>query len=111
MALERLGNVNFHTRPIRHEALHQRRQIALQMHPQRQEIRDHYDPADPTLHQAVHGAGKIRLAQFEKRRFHVRKCPGARELGRKCAYSLIRRFYARTVSENNESGNQSRFAL
>ncbi len=81
------------------------------MHPQCQKVRDHNDPANSTPHQTVHGLGKIRLAQFEKRRFDVGECAGARELGGKCAYSLIRRFDARTVGENDESGNQSRNAL
>jgi hypothetical protein len=80
----------------------QLRKIALQVRSERQEIGDYDDTRGPTVDQSRNRAREIGLPKLQKRGLD-KVIPALSQLRRGFAHGLVRRLYARAMSEEHEA--------
>jgi hypothetical protein len=86
-----------------HQFRYQRGEIPFQVDSESQEVRNHHDMPHALGGQPRDRAGKIRLTQLQKCRFHLRITSGARKCGCDLPHALVGGFDARAVRKNDES--------
>ena len=93
MSVERRRDLNFHS-PVRvGELFHNRRQIALEMNSQCQEVRHYQDSSYARIGQAPNRLGQTGLG-FEKGRLNVLEPAGAGHCFRDSVHRFVSRFDA-----------------
>src|SRR5712671_6304514 len=104
MPVQGRRHLHFHAaKPFRGFA-HQLWKVPPHMRAQRQEIWNYNDARDSARHQTPGCVSQVRLSQFQKRRLHEMTARRGHSI-RDIPYGLIGGFYARTVSEDNETGH------
>ena len=82
-------------------------QVAFQVDPQSEEIREHDDVAHPATGQARHGPGEIGLAELEEGRFDVVEGARASQFGGDRPHALIGVFDAGPMRKDNQAGTHA----
>ena len=107
MSFQRGGDAHLDSGMLEGQISDDSGQVAFQMDPQGEEIREHDDPAHPATGKARHGPGEIGLAELEEGRLDVVEGARASQFGSNRPHALIGVFDAGPVRKNDQAGTHA----
>jgi len=104
MSFQRWGDAHLDSGMLEGQISDDSGQVAFQMDPQSEEIREHDDAAHAATGQARHSPGEIGLAELEEGRFDVVEGARASQFGSNRPHSLIGIFDTGPVRKDDQAG-------
>jgi len=105
MPFQRLGDLDPNSRTRCSQPFHKAGQVAFQMEPEGEEVRDDDHPPDPFVRQAGDRPRQIGLAQFEEGSLNMHKRTHAGEFGGYRPDSVISTFDPRAVGKYDNASH------